>query len=129
MLIANGISRQSTNAIAAASTQCAAGAKGKRRRARIGTTRIAIAGSANHSVVRGAFAEFRPTSTSSIAAISSNAISRSTTYRRERDRIRPTRQRYSRLALTASYLGRTQDRRLVGGLSRPRDDSPRRRRP
>ena len=41
--------------------------------------------------VRGASGEWRPTSTSSIAAISRSAISRSTTYVRERYRIRLTR--------------------------------------
>ena len=53
MLIANGISRQSTNEIPIASSQCPAGAKANRRRARIGRKRIAIAGRTNHSVVCG----------------------------------------------------------------------------
>jgi hypothetical protein len=90
MLIANGISRQSTNEIPAASSQCPAGAKGKRRRARIGRKSIAIAGRTNHSVVRGASGEWRPTSTSSMAAIRRSAISPSKTYVRERYRIRVT---------------------------------------
>jgi len=50
-------------------------------------TMITIAGSANHSDL-GAPGELRPTTTSSIAAIASRAISRSNQYFRGTDAIR-----------------------------------------
>jgi len=76
---------------AAASSQYAVGApKGKRRRAKIGRTMIAIAGRANHSG-RGAPGESRPTTTSSIAAVARTAISRSNQYLRGTYLIRLTR--------------------------------------
>src|SRR6266516_2676446 len=81
-LTANGIGRQSTIEIAAPSSQYAVGAaKGKRRRAKIGSTRIAIAGRANHSE-RAESGESRPITTSSAAAIARSAISASNQYLR-----------------------------------------------
>ena len=53
--LAYGISSPSTNVIPAPTSQYTAGpANGKRRRAKIGSTRTAIAGRQNHNVVRGA---------------------------------------------------------------------------
>ena len=60
-LVENTTSRPSTNESAAARSQTAAGAaKGKRRRASSGSTTSAIAGTANHSVVRGAAGDVVP---------------------------------------------------------------------
>ena len=52
-------------------------ANGNQRRANIGTTRTASAGTQNHSVVVGAPGEPRPSTTSSMATIASSAINRS----------------------------------------------------
>ena len=74
----NGISRPSTNESAVAMSQYAAGAaKGKRRRAKSGSTITATAGTANHSDVLGAPGESRPMISSSMAAIPRTAISSS----------------------------------------------------
>lgn len=82
-LFMNVTSRPSTNESATASSQHAAGAaKGKRRRAKSGSTMIAIAGTPNHTVVRGAAGESRPTTSSSMPAIARSAISASNPYLR-----------------------------------------------
>ena len=73
---AYGISSGSTTEIPAASSQYTAGpANGKRRQAKTGSTRVAIAGTQNQSVVSGAPGEPRPSTTSSMAAIARTATS------------------------------------------------------
>jgi hypothetical protein len=73
-----GISSGSMNEIPPPSNQYTAGpANGKRRRAKTGSTRIAIAGTENQSVVRGAPGEPCPSTTSSIATIARTATSTS----------------------------------------------------
>ena len=74
-LTAKGMGRQSTTEIPAARNQYAAGpANGKRRRAKMGVTDTATAGSANQSV-RAEAGESRPMISSSIATTASTAIS------------------------------------------------------
>jgi hypothetical protein len=78
-----------TNEIPAASSQYVAGAaNGKRRRAKIGDTTIAISRRANQS--EGAPSESRPTTTSDMASIAKAAISTSNQYLRASDRTRLT---------------------------------------
>ena len=75
---AYGISSGSTNEIPPASTQYTAGpANGKRRRAKTASTRIAMAGTQNQSVVRGAPGEPCPSTTSRMAAMPRTATSTS----------------------------------------------------
>jgi hypothetical protein len=72
--LAYGISSGSTTEIPATSSQYTAGpANGKVRRAKTGSTRIATAGTQNHSVVCGAPGEPRPSTTSSMATMARTA--------------------------------------------------------
>ena len=66
----------------AAKQEAAKAAKGKARRKKIGSTRIAIAGTANHSDLVGEFAESRWVTISRMAASASAAISASNKYLR-----------------------------------------------
>ena len=76
-LAENVTSRPSANDSAAASSQTAAGAaNGKRRRASSASTTIAIAGTVNHSVVRGPAGSFLR-ATSSAASTAAITISTS----------------------------------------------------
>jgi hypothetical protein len=88
----NATSRPSTNESAVASSQYAVGAPtGKRRRAKSGSTMIAIAGTSNHSGVPGASGESRLSTSSSMPVIARNAISTSNPYLRATYPIRLTR--------------------------------------
>ena len=76
-LVTNVTSSPSTNEIPTASSQNATGAaKGKRRRAKSGLTRTAIAGTPNHGVVCGASGKPRRNATSNMASTASSTISR-----------------------------------------------------
>ena len=82
-LVVNVTSCPSTNEIPTPSSQNAAGAaKGKRRRAKSGSTSTAIAGTVNHSVVRGASGAPRRKATSNAVSIASSTISASNPYLR-----------------------------------------------
>src|SRR5215813_11668254 len=106
------------------SSQNAAGAaKGKRRRAKSGSTSSAIAGTVNHSVVRGASGAPRRKATSNVVSIASSTISTSNPYLRASGKRPFTCRTYATPALTASYQGRTPHRRLVRAGTGLSDDA------
>ena len=113
-LVTNVTRCPSTNESPTASSQNAAGAaKGKRRRAKSGSTRIAIAGTPNHGVVRGASGKPRRNATSNMASSASSTISTSNACLRASDQRPFTSRTYFTPSLTASYQSRTLHRRLV----------------
>src|SRR5580765_3505641 len=113
-LVVNVTSCPSMNESPTPSSQNAAGAaKGKRRRAKSGSTSTAIAGTLNHSVVCGTSGAPRRKATSNMASIASSTISTSNPYLRASDKRPFTCRTYATPALTASYQSRTPRRRVL----------------